>query len=212
MGPLSSNDYMFVVVDYFSRYREIKICRTVTSKEIISILSDIFCRLGNPASITGKQFVSQEFKNFITHRNMKMYNTIPYCPQQNGEVERQNRDILKRLKIAQAEKKNWREALQDYQIMYHSTPHTVTGKTPSELFFRRQFRDKLPMLRDVIDNPGDLEIRDRDKEQKEKGKEYADRKRHATCCDLNAGNKVYVKNMVKNNKLSLNFDPITYHC
>nr|CAH7725340.1 unnamed protein product [Callosobruchus chinensis] len=28
--------------------------------------------------------------------------------------------------------------------MYNSTPHTITGKTPSELFFRRQFRDKIP--------------------------------------------------------------------
>lgn len=213
MGPLPSNDYILVIVDYYSRYKEIKVCRTITSSEIINQLTDVFSRLGNPLSITadnGRQFTSDEFKQFCLERNIKLYNTIPYWPQQNGEVERQNRDILKRLKISQSEKKNWKEALREYMVMYNSTPHTVTGKTPSELFFRRQFRDKLPMIQDMSYNSEDLEMRDKDKEQKEKGKEYADRKRKAVNCDLEVGEKVYVKNMTKNNKLSLNYEPATH--
>ncbi|XP_026729531.1 uncharacterized protein K02A2.6-like [Trichoplusia ni] len=136
MGPLPSNDYIFVIVDYYSRYKEVKVCRTITSSEIINQLKDIFSRLGNPVSITadnGRQFTSEDFKLFCSERNIKLYNTKLYWPQQNGEVERQNRDILKRLKIAQAEKKNWKESLREYMVMYNSTPHSVTGKTPSEL-------------------------------------------------------------------------------
>lgn len=113
MGPLPSGDYLLVVIDYFSMYKEIKICRKITSAEIISQLKDTFCRVGNPLSITsdnGKQFVSEEFKSFCAERNITMFNSIPYWPQQNGEVERQNRDILKRLKISQAEKKTGRNA------------------------------------------------------------------------------------------------------
>lgn len=211
MGPLPSGDYILVIVDYYSRYKEIKICRTITSAEIILHLKDIFCRLGNPVSITadnGKQFTSEEFKNFCLDRNIKIFNTIPYWPQQNGEVERQNRYILKRLKISQSEKRDWKEALREYMVMYNSTPHNVIGKTPAESFFRRQFRDKLPMIQDMTyETPVDQEMRDKDKEQKEIGKEYADRKRHTTDCDLEVGDKVYLKNMVKNNKLSLNYDP-----
>ncbi|XP_037970244.2 uncharacterized protein K02A2.6-like [Plutella xylostella] len=213
MGPLPSGDYILVVVDYYSRYKEVKICRTITSAEMIGLLKDIFSRLGNHVSITadnGRQFCSEDFKSFCLERNIKLYNTIPYCPQQNGEVERQNRDILKRLKISQVEKKNWKEALREYMIMYNSTPHTVTGKTPSELFFRRQFRDKLPMIQDIYYNSEDLEMRDRDKEQKEKGKEYADKKRKATNCELEIGDKVYVKSMTKQNKFSLNYEPDTH--
>nr|CAH7720775.1 unnamed protein product [Callosobruchus chinensis] len=33
--------------------------------------------------------------------------------------------------------------------MYNSTPNITTGKTPSELFFRRQFRDKIPSSLDT---------------------------------------------------------------
>ncbi|XP_049877892.1 uncharacterized protein K02A2.6-like [Pectinophora gossypiella] len=211
MGPLPSGDYLFVIVDYYSRYKEIKICRKITTVEVVTHLKEIFSRLGNPASITadnGKQFCSEEFKSFCTQRNIVLFNTVPYWPQQNGEVERQNRDILKRLKISQVEKKNWRESLLDYLMMYNSTPHTVTGKTPSELFFKRRFRDKLPMINDIHGKPqeGDLEMRDRDRVNKEKGKIYSDRKRKAERCTLEAGDKVYVKQMSKDNKLSLNYD------
>lgn len=46
----------------------------------------------------------------IEHRRV-----IPLRPQANGEVERQNRLrlILKRLKIAQEEKRYWRDELSD---------------------------------------------------------------------------------------------------
>ncbi|GBP88986.1 Uncharacterized protein K02A2.6 [Eumeta japonica] len=137
MGPLPNGDHLFVVVDYYSRYKEVKICRKITSTEIVEKLKEIFSRLGNPTSITadnGRQFISEEFKSFLTERNITLFNTVPYWPQQNGEVERQNRDILKRLKISTAENKDWKESLLDYLTMYNSTPHSVTGRTPSELF------------------------------------------------------------------------------
>lgn len=53
---------------------------------------------------------------------------------------------------------------------------------------------------------GDMDVKDKDKEQKEKGKEYTDKKRRAREIDLQVGDKVYVKNANKTNKLSLNFD------
>lgn len=39
----------------------------------------------------------------------------------------------------------------------------------------------------------DQEVRDRDKEKKEKGKQYTDRKRHAKETKLEVEDKVYVK-------------------
>lgn len=48
--------------------------------------------------------------------------------QQNGEVERQNRSILKRLTISQATDSDWKDDLNKYLIMYRSTPHSTNGK------------------------------------------------------------------------------------
>lgn len=75
-------------------------------------------------------------RRFCKEWGIKLFNTIPYWLQQNGEVERQNRDILKRLKISQALKQDWKQELLYYFSMYNNTPHSITDKTPAELFFR----------------------------------------------------------------------------
>lgn len=210
LGPLPSGDYLFVIIDYFSRYKEIKIMRSITAKDTINVLKEIFSRLGIPVTLTcdnGRQFISQEFKLFCEELGVRIYNTIPYWPQQNGEVERQNRDILKRLKISQIQKSDWKDDLLKYLMMYNSTPHGTTGKSPSELFYGRLFRDKLPSLICVENMDLDLEVRDKDTQKKEKGKINEDRKRKAKEQVIEVGEKVYVKNFVKSNKLTPNFDP-----
>lgn len=122
-------------------------------------------------------------------------------------MERQNRDILKRLKIGKLEQKDLQECLNENLMMYNSTPHSVTGKTPTELFFRRLNRDKIPTLQDLSNKDDDSETRDKDKDQKERGKDYGDRRRRAQDSDLNLGDKVYIKEMNRTNKLTLNYNP-----
>ncbi|CAK1596248.1 unnamed protein product [Parnassius mnemosyne] len=184
--------------------------KSISSQDTIKVLKKIFSRAGNPASITadnGRQFCSQEFKTFCTEQGITLFNTIPYWPQQNGEVERQNRDILKRLRISQCEKSDWKDDLLKYLMMYNSTPHPSTGKSPSELFYGRQFRDKLPFLTDLENSYDDQEIRDRNIERKDKSKLNEDRKRRAVDRELEIGDKVYVKNLIKENKLVSEFNP-----
>lgn len=59
-----------------------------------------------------------------------------------------------------------------------SLTHPSKGKPSSELFCRRQFRDKSPFLTDLESNY-DFEISDRDREIKEKKKLDESRKRKA---------------------------------
>ena len=68
-------------------------------------------------------------------------------PQANGHVERQNRTLLKSLKVAHTEGKNWREELQKFLLAYRTTPQTSTGVTPAFLMFGRELKAKLPELR-----------------------------------------------------------------
>lgn len=91
LGPLPSNDYLLVIIDYFSRYKEIKIMRNITGADTVKILKEIFSRVGFPASLTcdnGNQFTSEVFKKYCTECGIKIYNTILYWSQMNGEVER----------------------------------------------------------------------------------------------------------------------------
>lgn len=212
LGPLPSGHYLFVVIDYYSRFFEIEIMKNIDAAESIQVLKTIFARFGIPFSITadnGPQLQSNEFKQFCNDSNIRLVNTIPYWPQQNGEVERQNRSLLKRLKISQEAKRDWREDLQDFLLMYRSTPHSTTGKTPSEMLFNRNIRDKLPSMHQAT-MPDDDDVRDRDKTNKAKAKMYADTKRHAKPNEIEVGDMVVAKRQRPSNKLATEFDPTVF--
>lgn len=210
-GPLPSGHNLLVVVDYYSRYFEVDVMKNIDAAETIKRLECIFARFGLPISLkadNGPQLVCEEIKKYCRINNIRLQSTIPYWPQENGEVERQNRSLLKRLIICQHEKGNWREDLQKFLLMYRSTTHSVTLKTPSELMFNRNIRDKLPFVKQSVGV--DDELRDRDAEMKLKGKEYADRKRHAKTNDVKEGDEVVVKRQMITNKLATRFEPTVY--
>lgn len=159
---LPDGSYLCVVVDYFSRYIEVTVMKTITAKATCDFLDEIFARHGFPYSLTsdqGPQFTSQEFAEYCAENGICHYTTFAYWPQANGEVERQNRSLQKTIQITQLQKGNWRKELLNYLLMYRSTPHTVTGKSPAELLFSRKVRDKLPTLKE---REGRVEVRDRD--------------------------------------------------
>jgi transposase InsO family protein len=209
LGPLGrQSEYVFVVVDYFSRFMELVIMKTTTTDRVILALRTMIGRYGYPISITadnGPQFRSLEFANFCRDEGIILNLTTPYWPQANGEVERQNRSLLKRIKISIQEDSDWKEDLLKYQAAYHVTPHSVTGRSPAELFFGAT-RDKFPIISRNF-KMFDESIRDRDRELKEKGKEYADNKRKAGDSEIVEGDTVVAKKMRKENKLDPTFDP-----
>jgi transposase InsO family protein len=109
LGPLLSADYIFVVVDYYSRFFELSFTKSTTAEKLVSILSRILVTHGLPLSIrtdNGPQFISECFNNFLVENGIEQQMTTPLWPQANGEIEQQNRSILKRLRIAQAEGRN----------------------------------------------------------------------------------------------------------
>ena len=204
LGPLPSGDYVFVVVDYYSRFFEMEFTKSTTSEKIVSMLSKIFVTHGLPLSLrtdNGPQFVSDYFEKYLEENGIEHRRTTPLWPQANGEIERQNRSILKRLRIAQAEGRNCRSEMDDFLMMYRSTPHSTTGVSPAELLFGRRIRTKLPQLQEFTVED---EVRDRDSERKEKGKVYADCKRNAQENKIQEGDKVLLR-QEKENKLSTTY-------
>lgn len=209
MGPMPDGEFILVIVDYYSRYMEIKIMtKGITANETIKNLQEIFTRLGYPQRITmdnGKQFVSREFEAYCNLKGVQISNTTPYWPQANGEVERQNRTLLKRLRISHAIHGSWREELQQFLEMYYTTPHSVTGKTPTELMFGRTIRSKLPNSKDLENIPIPSDFRDKDKNLTFQSKQREDAKRGACISNLKPNDIVLMKNLHPKNKLSTPF-------
>ena len=141
----------------------------------------IFARYGFPQSAradNGPQFVSVEFENYLRENGVEHRKSPPLWPQANGEVERQNRTLLKAIKIAVAEGKNWKEELPKFLLAYRSTPQLTTGATPAFLMFGRELKTKLPEMRGERHRQ-DEGMREQDWMKKLTGGQYADCKRRA---------------------------------
>lgn len=119
LGPLPNNDYILVLIDYYSRYMEFKILKSISSS-LIEAMNEICSRLGYPKKLksdNGRQYISSEFKTYCNQCGIEQVTTPPYWPQANGEVENMNRSLVKRLKIAYTNKNNFREEIQSFVMM-----------------------------------------------------------------------------------------------
>ena len=78
------------VIDHASGYLEVLLSNDITFSKIITWLTEVFARFGNPAVIVrdnGRQFISEEFTNFLASRDIQQQRAAVYNPQQNGLVE-----------------------------------------------------------------------------------------------------------------------------
>ena len=207
LGPLPSGHSILVVVDYYSRYYEYAIMTSTTTVKVIDNLEEIFSRHGLPTTIksdNGPQFRSEEFREYCKQNGIVHLKTTPKWPQANGEVERQNSSLMKRIRIAQAERLDWKKELRRYVTKYRGIDHATTGKSPAELLFNRKIKGKLPELH--ADYRPDLEIRDRDAEVKAKTEAHADKFMNARPSDVQVGDQVLVR-QEKKDKFSTPFNP-----
>ena len=210
LGPLPSGHSILVVVDYYSRYYEYAIMTSTTAAKVIDNLEEIFSRHGLPITIksdNGPRFISGEFQEYCVQNGIVHLKTTPKWPQANGEVERQNASLMKRIRIAQAEGVDWKKELRRYVTKYRRIDHTTTGRSPAELLFNRKMRGKLPELH--ADCRLDLETQDRDAEVKAKTKAYADKAANAKPSDIVVGDQVLVRQERKD-KFSTPFNPTPY--
>ena len=186
---------------------EVDVIRSTTSKTIIHCLDAQFARHGLPRGLrtdNGSNLVSKEVEEYLNEMGIEHHYTTPMWPRANGEVERQNRSLLKSVRAAHAEGKNWREELNRFLLAYRSTPHSTTGKSPAELLFRRKLKTKMPELVDLEEEEmevSDQGVRDRDTQRKQSGKDYADKRFHARDRNVREGDNVLLEKK-KENKLS----------
>ncbi|XP_038106874.1 uncharacterized protein K02A2.6-like [Culex quinquefasciatus] len=209
LGPLPSGESLLVVIDLYSRFRVVEVLRQTTTTDILKKLKPLFMRLGFPDTLltdNATNFSSREMMEFCNLYGISLRHSTPYWPQANGETERQNRHILKTLRIAAHKGTDWKSDLDEANYVYSLTPHPATGRSPAELAFGRKFKDWIPQFgaRDVVE---DGEIRDRDHSYRTVAKEYYDKRHNVREDTVAEGDVVLMKNQTKQNKLSTPFMP-----
>lgn len=147
--------YFLVLIDSHSKWLEVAHMTSITSTNTIEVLRGMFAAYGLPeecVSDNGPQLTSSEFATFMKENGIKHTLVPAFHPASNGAAER-SVQILKRALLKQIlEEKgkspiSLKHRLANFLLRYRSTPHTVTGRTPAELFLKRQIRTRFSLLR-----------------------------------------------------------------
>ena len=157
------------MVDYYFRWIEAIILKTTDVHHVVRSMKAIFRTHGLPECVcsdNGPPFASEQFETFLKYLEIQHKKGVPYWPQTNREMERCNETLLKIVRIAQLEKRDWWKALQDSLFQYRVTPHTVTCISPAELLMGRKLRDNLPKVEfsgeQVTEGYWQQQVRERD--------------------------------------------------
>lgn len=207
-GPLPSGEMLFVIVDYFSRFVMTRIMKSTRAIDVIHVLGEIFASFGIPEKFmldNGPPFNSKELKIYLGNSGVQIIHSTPYYPQQNGLVERENRNIKRALSISMNTNTDWRQALNEYLLLQHTTPHATTGVAPAELLFGRNLTDKLPGFVNNCNYQGEG-AREEDAVRKEIGRLYTDKRRNAEKRSIEEGDTVLMKDQTKKTKYTSNYD------
>lgn len=199
VGPIDGT-YLLTMIDYFSNFPEVFMMETISSAAVISRLNEVFCRYGFPDSIitdNGRQFVSEEFEQFLRECGIGHVKASAYYPKTNGKIERFHRFLKQKLLSVKLEHKSWKKMLPSILQDYRSTISRATGSSPHDLFFGRKMRTKLNHFetREEVENTYVHNYQ-------QKMKLYTDRKRGARKNNLSVGDYVLVANMTKSEKFS----------
>lgn len=130
-----------VMVDYYSKWIELKEIKNKSSKEVIRCWLEVFCIFGVPKMIIADNvpFNSYECREFANKWNSEIITTSPYHHRSNGLAERGVQIVKNILK-----KSDTSEEILIGLMEYRNTPSKDIIFSPAQLLQSRRLRTKIP--------------------------------------------------------------------
>lgn len=173
MGPWPrskyGNQYIFVVIDCFTRYIWIKTMRDCTTTAVTKFLEKtVFTANGCPQTIisdNGVQFTSKHFQEMCSKRKI-VHHTTPRNHPKANPVESSNKTIkvaVRSYLANETSQTNWENEIDKIIFNINSTPHTSTGKSPNFLHLGRELVRHSNEYENIVDVNPNEDSHDEDK-------------------------------------------------
>ena len=178
------------IVDYYSRWLEIKRVTSETSESIIKILKEVFSTHGIPDLIisdNGPQFSAETFQEFARDYCFQHVTSSPKYPQANGEAERA---------VNTAKKLLQKNADVNLALLTYRSSPLQNGLSPAELLMGRRLKTQLPVLPKTLHpKPQDLEtVKQKEDYYRVKQQEDFNRRYRAReLPNLHQGDRVWIR-------------------
>ena len=142
---LTPDDYgmsmIVVIIDNFSRFVDLYPIASTSAEEVADALIQFTGRYQTPVQFTtdsGSNFKSVLMQGLMTRLGTEHQLTKAYSKEQNGIVERVNREVISHLKAIIFDRRvqaKWSKYLPIVQRYINTSVHSSTGCTPAEIVF-----------------------------------------------------------------------------
>nr|GFA25858.1 hypothetical protein [Tanacetum cinerariifolium] len=149
-SSLRGNKYILVVVDYLSKWVEVKALPTNDARVVCKFLKSLFVRFGTPVpslviaiwnpraiiSDQGAHFCNDQFAKVMMKYGVTHRLATPYHPQTSGQVEGSNRGLKRILERTVGEIcASWSDKLDDALWAFRIAYKTPIGCTPYKFVY-----------------------------------------------------------------------------
>jgi transposase InsO family protein len=158
IGPMDEDmgfKYIIVIIDTFTRYVELFAKQDVTALAAADALFRHCCRFTTPLELVtdfGSQFVNQLLSHFNEMTGIKHHTTIPYSKEENGIVERANKEVNRHIRNILFDKghfKNWSRMLCMTERILNTSIKQPLGASPNTLLFGTSFMPDRSLLKTI---------------------------------------------------------------
>jgi transposase InsO family protein len=133
--------FVLAFLDCFTRWIELYPLKSLEAQDAARCLIDIIGRYGAPRELLsdrGSQFVNTVIAAVLRSVGSSHVLAMAYSHEENGRIERANREILRHLRAFVMHSKvadDWVDKLPFVQRIMNASVHTVTGYSPAALLF-----------------------------------------------------------------------------
>lgn len=143
-GKNDQKEYVFVLVDAFTKYVLLRHSTRINTDSAISALKASISLFGSPVRVItdqGRCFANKDFKDFWASHNIHLHLIATGFCRGNGQVERIMSTLKNMLTVVEtSSNRSWQDSLDDVQLSINSTIHRVTKASPLELLIGRVAR------------------------------------------------------------------------
>ena len=135
------HEHILVVIDCFTRFVELYPTTALTAEETADHLLKYVGRYGPPIQIlsdNGSHFVNGTVTALLHYMGIDHQFTIAYSKEENGIVERANKEVMRHLRnilFENGQPEQWSRYIPIVQNIMNTAIHSATGFSPSHMIF-----------------------------------------------------------------------------
>ena len=139
IGPFvrdaNDNKFAMTVIDHCTGWVEAYPLRYKSNAEVLNAFAERYLPYHSTPHVVitdnGREFSSDEWRNYFKKHKIRHQLTTPYHPQSNGKVERMNRTLKEMLgRLSNNNLSRWSQVMPECVKIINSTPTRATGYSP----------------------------------------------------------------------------------